>query len=314
MKQEYEIIKHPYIKYVNLFMAGIGYRTPHLHSDFEIMFFTKGVSTYTTPNKTESFNSGEIVLLNSGEVHEIERKSESSLMICLQVSPKYFKHIFPEMENIKFDDLNVNRYLDSSEMKKLKMDIIFLTRLYIKRNPLYELEVAQKIISIFKLFLQRIPYRVISEEEKINSRVKAERLNRIISYIEEHFTEKIGLKEIAQIEGVSVSFLSHFITENLNQTFQEFVKNLRLNKAVELISNTNMKLIEICVASGFSDYRYINEAFIDKYGFSPKEFRSKNKSVPNEKNVGYETNERIFSEEDILKYLKSNFKGDNIYD
>ena len=92
------------------------------------------------------------------------------------------------------------------------------------------------------------------------------------------------------------------------------MKNLRLNKAVELISNTNMKLIEICVASGFSDYRYINEAFIDKYGFSPKEFRSKNKSVPNEKNVGYETNERIFSEEDILKYLKSNFKGDNIYD
>ena len=75
-------------------MAGIGYRTPHLHSDFEIMFFTKGVSTYTTPNKTESFNSGEIVLLNSGEVHEIERKSESSLMICLQVSPKYFNIYF----------------------------------------------------------------------------------------------------------------------------------------------------------------------------------------------------------------------------
>ena len=39
------------------------------------------------------------------------------------------------MENIKFDDLNVNRYLDSSEMKKLKMDIIVLNKVIYKKKP-----------------------------------------------------------------------------------------------------------------------------------------------------------------------------------
>ena len=124
MKQEYEIVNHPYIKYVNLFMAQIGYRTSHLHRNIELMFIAKGNASYSTGKYAQAFNSGEFVIMNSNELHEIKNQGETSLMICLQVSPKYFRQIYPAIQNLKFSDMNVGKYLSDFEVKEMKKDSI----------------------------------------------------------------------------------------------------------------------------------------------------------------------------------------------
>jgi len=307
MKQEYEIVNHPYIKYVNLFMAQIGYRTPHLHRDIELMFIAKGNASFISAQKPQVFNEGEFVIMNSNELHEIKDQGENSLMICLQVSPKYFKQIFPQIENLKFNDMKVEKYLSKYELEEIKDNFLSLANTYFSREEGYELLIAQLISSIFYKIIKSIPNYLLTEEEKRNSFVKAERLNRILSYMEEHFMEKVGLSDIAKEEGLSVSFLSHFITENLNQTFQEYLKGLRLNRAVELIMKSDMKLIDICVASGFSDYRYLNQAFTKKFGCTPKEYSKIFKPLPDVKTRLDGSTERIYTEKETKDYL--NQKG-----
>lgn len=303
MKQEYEIVNHPYIKYVNLFMAHIGYRTPHLHRDIELMFIAKGNASYITVQKKQLFNQGEFVIMNSNELHEIENKDEDSLMICLQVSPKYFRQIFPAIENLKFKDMNVGKYLTNVELEEMKEKFLLLANTYFIRQEGYELYSAQLICGIFYKLLRSIPNYLLSEEEKRNSFLKAERLNRILNYMEEHYMEKVGLADIAKQEELSVSFLSHFITENLNHTFQDHLKELRIKRAVELIMKSDMKLIDICVASGFSDYRYLKQAFMKKFGCSPKEYSKINKPITDIKSTSNTSMERIYSEKETMEFL-----------
>lgn len=304
IEQEYEIVEHPYIKYVNLFMAQIGYRTPHLHSDMELMFIARGDVSYSTIKKTESFKPGDFIIMNSNEVHEIINQGEDTLMICLQVSPKYFRQIYPGMEKLKFQDMNVGKYFKDDELEEFNNIFLTLAQTYYSREEGYELKCGEFICGIFWGLLKNIPHHFLSEEEKRNSYVKAERLNRILNYMEEHFAEKIGLQDIAKAEKLSVSFLSHFITENLNQTFQEYLGGLRLKRAMELMIDSDMKLIDICVASGFSDYRYLNQAFIKRFDCTPKEYRMTYKPPADLKRISNGSMERIYTEEETMSFLK----------
>ena len=53
-------------------------------------------------------------------------------------------------------------------------------------------------------------------------------------------------------ENVTKTYLSHFIHDNLNMTFQEYVSSVRFERALKLIRSTSMCLTDISVGSGFS--------------------------------------------------------------
>ena len=89
---------------------------------------------------------------------------------------------------------------------------------------------------------------------------------------------KISLSDIADTENVSVYYLSHFIKKHLGISFREYVNKLRLNKAATLLLTTNKKKIDICMESGFTDYRYVVKAFSKQYKCTPTEFRRKYKN------------------------------------
>ena len=70
-----------------------------------------------------------------------------------------------------------------------------------------------------------------------------------------------------------MSYLSHFIKSTLNQSFQEYVNSVRVNCACKLISGGEEKLTAVCMASGFSDYRYFSSAFKRQFGMTPEQYK-----------------------------------------
>jgi len=71
----------------------------------------------------------------------------------------------------------------------------------------------------------------LSEDERTARQHKTERLRRILNYIDENYSDKVLLSEIAKRENLSMTYLSHFIKDNLNQTFQEYLNNIRFSHA-----------------------------------------------------------------------------------
>ena len=70
-----------------------------------------------------------------------------------------------------------------------------------------------------------------------------------------------------------MSYLSHFIKSTRNQSFQEYVNSVRVNCACKLISGGEEKLTAVCMASGFSDYRYFSAAFKKQFGMTPEQYK-----------------------------------------
>ncbi len=116
---------------------------------------------------------------------------------------------------------------------------------------------------------------------------------------------KIRLSDIAKSEHLSMSYLSHFIKDNLNQTFQEYLNNIRFSHAREMLMEKRMKFIDICMECGFSDYRYLYQAFLKNYGCTPKEYQNLHKPVnPIRKYRSPQSSETFYTIENTLNILE----------
>lgn len=95
-----------------------------------------------------------------------------------------------------------------------------------------------------------------------------------IEYINQHYQEpEISVEQIAGIYHISISYYSRLFNSICEMSFPEYVNNLRMEYAGNLLRSTNLNVKEICVRAGFSNVSYFSTQFKKKYGVSPSTFR-----------------------------------------
>lgn len=99
-----------------------------------------------------------------------------------------------------------------------------------------------------------------------------ETIQRILSYVNEHFTEPLALQPLARQFGVSVSYLSHEFTAYTGRSVYEYVLYRRVQLAKEMIC-AGKPLAEVAYATGFNDYSGFLRAFQKEAGQAPSAYR-----------------------------------------
>nr|WP_275980355.1 response regulator [Halalkalibacter alkaliphilus] len=94
-------------------------------------------------------------------------------------------------------------------------------------------------------------------------------------YIDSNYHKAISLEQVAQEIGLSSYYLSKLFKERFQVTFMEYLKNARMQKAIELLLGGNMPLKEIALNVGYKDPNYFSTAFKKEIGVSPREYRNK---------------------------------------
>lgn len=96
---------------------------------------------------------------------------------------------------------------------------------------------------------------------------------RIISYVEENYTEDITLHTVAESLAYEYHYLSRVLRENLHIRFRTLVNQYRCERAKELITETDLPLSDIALACGFQNIRSFNRAFLEITGSTPSRIR-----------------------------------------
>jgi two-component system, response regulator YesN len=99
-------------------------------------------------------------------------------------------------------------------------------------------------------------------------------IKQAVSYIESHFTnENLSLREVAGAIFVSPIYLSIIFKKELNINFIDFVTDLRIKQAMNLLRNTDFKAYEVAEKVGYSNPHYFSVCFKKYAGCSPSEFK-----------------------------------------
>jgi two-component system, response regulator YesN len=95
----------------------------------------------------------------------------------------------------------------------------------------------------------------------------------ILYYIEHNYSAPLKLEAIASLFGYNSSYLGKLFTQKMNQSFNNYLDEVRIKNSVELLENTALKVYEIATKVGYSNVNYFHHKFKKLKGISPVEYR-----------------------------------------
>lgn len=114
-------------------------------------------------------------------------------------------------------------------------------------------------------------------ESTIGTKTKAESTNKIIEQIkqlvDEHYAQDLSLEGIAEQVYLTPSYVSYLFKKETGQSLIRYITQVRMERAVELLRDTNMKIVDICKKLGYRSSNYFIQSFRQHYGVTPAKFR-----------------------------------------
>lgn len=272
MGEEYEVVSHGTAEY-KLFLISLQYRTPHVHKEIEVCLLLEGCLRLLTRDHTVTYEAGSLWVTNPFESHELIAE-QPALILSLQIPLSFFTSSFPQIESIEFL-LPTPLDAASTGSNELAEPFLEIARTYFSQDDLASLHCAGLIHLFFEKLLQCLPSRRVSEQERKSSAKRAQRIRTITGYIEQHYTEKLLLTDLARELDLSMSYLSSFFKSVFGMSFQSYVMKMRCEKARQLLLLTDFSLLDISIACGFSDLKYLNQGFFKQFGCSPRQYHQK---------------------------------------
>lgn len=296
--EELEIVPHRQSDGVRIFINRVEYRSPHFHPEWELLWVLDTPLSITSPQKQYLIQPGELILFPPNHPHEFHKMERPCTFLCLQFSTR----TFASTANIRTHDIRLAEYLGGQDDLWLRRAILDAARAFFAQEALSALLYQGLCSLILHKLLSRIPSHIMSVEELASSEQRNTRLMRLLQFVDENYMHKIRLSDFARQESRSVSYMSHFVKDTMNQTFQDYVNSVRFNRARQMIAEGKDSLVSISIASGFSDYRYFSQAFLKTYGMTPAEYRRQTQETLPEQAV---QNHSLHSREEIYDPQRS---------
>ena len=115
-------------------------------------------------------------------------------------------------------------------------------------------------------------FEKISIDQKMS--IKDTAIANCIRYLEENFCDhEINIKAVCEVAFVTASTLQRGFAKYVGISPQQYLIHLRMNRAIELLTENELSIKEIAASCGFEDEKYFSRAFKKNYGSSPSQFR-----------------------------------------
>ena len=164
--------------------------------------------------------------------------------------------------NVRFSVISFIKGLgcDTNEMESADTEEVLVES---GKNMESAIAYAKKMIS------QAIEIRDQNSGNKNRSILKT-----AVDFIDSHYMdEEISLNTVANVANVSSNHFSALFSQNMGQTFIEYLTSLRMNKAKELLRCTGMRSSEIAGEIGYKDAHYFSYLFKKTQGMTPSDYR-----------------------------------------
>lgn len=248
---------------------------PHWHEEAEIVYVESGTLHLTIGEEAYLGTAGDLFMINTGDIHS---------MFFDSLDTRYLTMLFP-LSSLTFQNVDDSRsFLMSLHEQQtgfvhvltgtpvydsVREDIRKLLLLNGERPYAYQLGTKVCLLDIVhQLFAAGLTIPTAKKPEDAMCRD-------ILSYLRENFAGEVSLTETASRFHMSEKYFSRFFKKNFSLTFVEYVNQLRIEKAEDLLANSSLPITEIALRCGFSSSSYFNKRFKTLMGITPSAYRGR---------------------------------------
>lgn len=248
----------------------------HFHSDYELNIVMHTDGKRIVADKESSFISRDMALIGPNLPHawRVDSK-QGNHEITIQFSERMLesfymdKNVFSPIRRMLID---AKRGIGFSERTIVDIEerIKLLCNSTGFQSAIEFLSLLNWLAESEYFFIMETPLDLQTFINESRSR----RIEKVCSYIENHITDKIYLKDLADLVHMSESAFSHFFKRKTNLNVIEYILNIRISKACISLLDSSKSVLEISYECGFNNVSNFIRIFKKKKGFTPAEYRS----------------------------------------
>ena len=239
----------------------------HNHDNYEIYMFIEGDSNYIVEGNSYTLEPYDIIIIRRHQMHRVFHNSDTRYSrFVINLHPDFFKEMnCTEYERQFIDD-------NSSLGNKISAEIV-------RKSGIYDLFLRLKKYSdnftihytpIVNATIVELLYLINNITAFSGANISDKPLEKVISYVNNHYTEEITLEELSRQFYISKYHLCRSFKQTTGYTVHGYITHKRITRVRELIDEGN-SISEAAILAGFENYSSFYRAYMKEYGTSPKQ-------------------------------------------
>lgn len=251
----------------------------HWHREIEVIFVLQGSLVLTVDDEKFSASAGDVFWVGQEALHGITTGEGPT---------RYHALVFP-MEFLSFEmfDYTQGYYLNPICRKERQFpvriprgglyegawrELLEISALDQQRAPGYQFAIKASLLKFISLLVQSGLLLQRSGRGEENE-FKIKNLKAILTYVQQHSGERLGLGDMARKFHLSAKYFSRYFKKNLDRSFVEYLNSYRIRRAADLLLNTDLPIGEIALSVGFENFSYFIKQFRCFYACTPSQYR-----------------------------------------
>lgn len=236
-------------------------------------------SNYVVPQFQENFFDIEVTTkIQDDSVNLLKCALKSATEINMEQTHYYFDKYFEIIAQGNISEENLRNSLTQwvYDLMKCNNDyirVIGLNKLTERDilNAIKNLPTLSQLKSQFLEVLEVYAEQLLQDQNKDDQYI----VRKVKLYIEEHYSQEPTLTSISQELYIHPNYLSTMFKNNTGVNFRDYLRNVRIEKSKEMLSDDSKKIYDIALAVGYQDPAHFNRAFKDVTGVSPSTYKRK---------------------------------------
>jgi len=252
----------------------------HSHPEYEINMIFNGAGNRIIGDKVEKYVDIDLVLLGSNLSHYWDNSDINKKI-----------HPATAVTFIQFEERLFDHFLTKEAFHPIKIMLQYASR-GIEFHGQTRISAMKKMITLSKLsgfeaclhFFSLLNFLALSEEKKLIASAgystqiimkESKRIDEVYQYMLQNFHRQITVKEVAAIASMSESAFSHLFKKSTNRSYMNFLTEIRLSHACDLLNSTQLSVKEIAYNCGYTNLSNFNRLFKKYRHTNPLDYRKK---------------------------------------
>lgn len=276
----------PFVQYVTWLPDSFTSFSMHWHKEVEIIYVELGKGEINIDLDWYEMQEGDIIILRPYSLHSIRQAGENN---CC-----FFSWLFDlKMLSYGSTDASFTKYLrpfqdgemdypqiinkDQAGYENLKELLLEIHEVWDEKQEVLELNLKWRLEKLFYHlfcdFLKPKKKLALQKQDEVHN------IRIVLDYIHENYQKTLSIDELANLLHFSEPYFMRFFKKHTGTTCVDYINDYRISKAAELLSKTDMSIMEVALQVGMHNISYFNRLFKKKLHMTPKEYRRETQKI-----------------------------------
>ena len=263
-------------------IEGMTFDSPwHTHSECELVLLLKGGGHRMVGDNIAPLAQGDLVFLGAGLPHIWQNEAGSGVGCPVKALVVQFEEAILGKHLLELPAFEPLRQLFRRSARGLHVVGRTRDEVRLMMKSMHNLKGFGRTIQLLRILAllanSRDCHPIASTSFDMDSQSHdADRINRVLEFLNSHIDREISLSEAALAVGLSKSAFSRFFRAHTGKTFPNFINELRIRRACHLLTYSERNIAEVAYACGFANLSNFNRQFLRLQNLNPSEFRKRN--------------------------------------